>query len=125
MNTESNTDAANTDAAGDDTINFLSMTDAELHVACVEYRRRAQRAIDASREPGCDWSARAQESHRLVSLYLQADAELNARETIRAAAPVELDDTPDHDPAPTWLMALVGVGIVATVAALIAKAGVW
>jgi hypothetical protein len=120
-----NTDTANTDAAGDDAINFLSMTDAELHVACVEYRRRAQRAIDASREPGCDWSARAQESNRLVSLYLQADAELNARDAIRAAAPVQLDDVPDYDPAPRWLMVLVGVGIVVAVAALLAKAGVW
>ena len=108
-----------------DTIDFLSMTDAELRLACVEYRRRAQRAIDASREPGCDWSARAQESNRLVSLYLQADAELNAREAIRAAAPLEFDETPDYDPAPTWLMVLVGVGIVLAVAALLGKAGVW
>ena len=107
-------------------IDPLNLSDEQLDAAWHASRRAAERAIRDSRHATPDtWSERAQESNRRVAEFMAIDAERHAREAIRIAAPVEFDETPDYDPAPTWLMVLVGVGIVAAVAALLAKAGVW
>jgi hypothetical protein len=103
-------------------IDFADLSDSELQTIAVEYRKRAMRSIEAARVPGPFQASHSRHANRLVKLYLQADAELNRRESVRAAAPAVVE--PDYDPAPTWLMVLVGVGIVAAVAALLAKAGV-
>lgn len=128
MNTESNAET-NAETANVETIDFSSMSDAELRVACGEYYRRAQRAIEASRAPGpmADWSTRAQESNLLVSLYLQADSELRERDRLRTllTEPAPWKSDLDYDPAPTWLMVLVGVGVVVATALLVIRAGVW
>lgn len=113
MNTESNSDAA---------LDYADLTDLELQRLAAAYRERASRAIERARTPGTDQAARARVARRLTDLYLQADAELRRRDAARAAVPAVVE--PGYDPAPRWLMVLVGVGIVAAVAALVAKAGV-
>ena len=114
MNTESNTDNA---------LDYADLTYPELQRLAAAYRERASRAIERARTPGDDQAARALFARRLTDLYLQADAELHRRDAVRAAAPAVVE--PDCDPAPRWLMVLVGVGIVLAVAALLGKAGVW
>lgn len=115
MNTESEFEACQ--------ILFSDLSDAELQTIAVEYRKRAMRSIEAARVRGPFQASHSRHANRLVKLYLQADAELNRRESVRAAAPAVVE--PDYDPAPTWLMVLVGVGLVLAVAALMGKAGVW
>jgi hypothetical protein len=104
-------------------IDFADLSDAELQTIAVEYRKRAMRSIESARVPGPFQASHSRHANRLVKLYLQADAELNRRESVRAAAPAVVE--PDYDPAPRWLMVTVGVGLVLAVAALMGKAGVW
>jgi hypothetical protein len=104
-------------------IDFADLSDSELQTIAIEYRKRAMRSIEAARVPGPFQASHSRHANRLVKLYLQADAELNRRESVRTAEPAVVE--PDYDPAPTWLMVLVGVGLVLAVAALMGKAGVW
>jgi hypothetical protein len=104
-------------------IDFADLSDSELQTIAVEYRKRAMRSIEAAREPEPFQASDYRHANRLVKLYLQADAELNRRESARAAARAASE--PDYDPAPRWLMVTVGAGLVLAVAALMGKAGVW